>query len=286
MEHVSRRSFIKQSGVVAALASVGSITRCASQKAPVADKNIPLGVQLYSVRNECEKDLPKTLETIAKIGYQGVEFAGFYGYSAADLKKLLDDNGLLCCGSHTPFDALLPENFAATMEFNQTINNKYAVCPWIPEEKRVTLDDWKRLGAFFNELADKAAAFHIKIGYHNHDVEFKAVDGVKPWDVFAQNTNANVILQLDLGNAAIGGADAYQTLIAYPGRAITVHLKEYSATNPNAIIGEGDIPWNDVLKFCETQGGTEWYIIEEEKDVYPPLVAVEKCYNNFHALKG
>ena len=95
-----------------------------------------------------------------------------------------------------------------------------------------------------------------------------------------------MILQLDLGNCAHGGGNALETLKRYPGRATTIHLKEYSESNPDAMVGEGDIPWQEVLTFCETEGGTEWYIIEEEKDVYPPLVAVEKCYNNFQAFKA
>lgn len=283
MEKVSRRSFIKQSG--AALAAV-SVLGCQKQQTLTAPKTIPLGVQLYSVRTECEKDLPRTLEAVAKIGYQGVEFAGFYNYAAADLKKLLDDNGLKCCGSHTQLSAVSPENWDATVEFNHIIGNPYLVVPWIPEEMRTPVDKWKELADFFNELADKIKPHGMKIGYHNHDFEFKLTDGLVPWDVFAANTQPEVILQLDTGNASIGGADALKTLTAYPGRAVTIHLKEYSATNPNAIMGEGDIPWKEVLAFCETQGGTEWYIIEEEKDIYPPLVAIEKCFKNFMAIKA
>jgi sugar phosphate isomerase/epimerase len=82
-----------------------------------------------------------------------------------------------------------------------------------------------------------------------------------------------------------GGGDAIPYLKRYPGRAVTVHLKEYSATNKNAIVGEGDIPWEELLNLCETIGGTKWYIIEEEKDVYPPLEGVELCYKNFRKLR-
>jgi sugar phosphate isomerase/epimerase len=286
MEDVSRRSFIKQSGAALAAVSAVSLLGCQKKEALPAQKAIPLGVQLYSVRFECEKDLPKTLETVKKIGYQGVEFAGFYNYAAQDVKTLLDNNGLKCCGSHTQFPALSAENLEATIAFNHTIGNKYVVCPWIPEELRKSIDDWKKMGDFFNGLDEKLKPHGMRIGYHNHNMEFIAIDGQAPWDVFAAATHPDVILQLDTGNAASGGADAYQTLIKYPGRAVTIHLKEYSATNPNAIIGEGDMPWKEMLKFCETKGGTEWYIIEEEKEAYPPLVAIEKCYNNFQALKS
>lgn len=282
MKQQTRRTFLKESGaVVAAAALLGC-----QKKQSTPSTAIPLGVQLYSVRKECEQNLPATLEAVAKIGYQGVEFAGFYNYTAKDLKALLDANGLKCCGSHTPFDALLPENFEATVAFNHELGNKYLICPWLPEERRKTIDQWKELAEFFNELADKVKPHGMRIGYHNHHFEFQTLEGQLPWDVFATHTREDVILQLDTGNAASGGADAYQTLIKYPKRAVTIHLKEFSKSNPNAVLGEGDIPWKDVFTFCETQGGTEWYIVEEEKDIYPPLVAIERCYKNFKALKG
>ncbi|MDZ7346635.1 MAG: TIM barrel protein [candidate division KSB1 bacterium] len=282
MKQQTRRTFLKESGaVIAATALLGC-----QKKESTRSAAIPLGVQLYSVRKECEQNLPATLEAVAKIGYQGVEFAGFYNYSAKELKALLDANGLKCCGSHTPFDALQPENFEATVAFNHELGNKYLICPWLPEERRKTIDQWKELAAFFNELAEKAKPHGMRIGYHNHHIELQKLDGEQPWDVFAAHTREDVILQLDTGNAASGGADAYQTLIKYPKRAVTIHLKEFSQSNPNAVLGEGDIPWKDVFTFCETQGGTEWYIIEEEKEIYPPLVAIERCYKNFQALKG
>ncbi len=282
MKRVSRRDFVKQSSAVLAATSLVSWAGCSKQEA-AAKKDIPLGVQLYSVRTECEKDLPGTLKTIANIGYDGVEFAGFYGYEAADLKQLLDENRLRCCGSHTQLADLTPEKFDATVEFNKTIGNKYIIVPWLSEELR---SDWKQVAEKFNQLDEQLKPHGMKIGYHNHDFEFEPVNGELPWDIFAQNTNPDVILQLDTGNCEQGGGNAVETLKRYPGRATTIHLKEYSATNPDAIIGEGDIPWQEVLNFCETKGGTEWYIIEEEKEVYPPLVAIEKCYNNFQALKS
>ena len=141
MKRVSRREFVKQSSAALAATSLVSLVGCSKQEA-AATKTIPLGVQLYSVRTECEKDFPGTLQTIAKIGYDGVEFAGFYGYEAAEIKQLLDENGLKCCGSHTQLTALSPENFEATVEFNKTIGNKYLVVPWLPEEMR---SDWTKL---------------------------------------------------------------------------------------------------------------------------------------------
>src|SRR4030042_1048838 len=219
--NLSRRTFLKTTAAsIAAACAVGSGCN-GEMKLGKSKRKIPLGLQLYSVRAECEKDLPGTIKAVAGIGYQGVEFAGYYDYSAKDLRKLLDDNGLQCCGSHTQLDTLL--------------------------------------------------------GDHNPSHEFKPVDGQVPWDIFFGNTRKDVIMQFDTGNAMLGGGNAIPYLKRYPGRAVTVHLKEYSATNKNAVVGEGDIPWEELLNLCETIGGTKWYIIEEEKDVYPPLEAAERC---------
>jgi len=283
MQTITRRHFVKTSGALS-LASMNMFAGCSTQKTQT--KSIPLGVQLYSVRTECQKDFPKTLEAIAQIGYDGVEFAGYYDYEAKEIKQLLDDNALKCCGSHTQLDELSEDNFEATMEFNQTIGNSYVIVPWLPEEKRQSVDDWKKLAEFFTEFAEKVKPYGMRIGYHNHGFEFQSMDGQIPWDIFAVSTQNDVILQLDTGNCAHGGGDAYATLKRYPGRAVTIHLKEYSENNPDAILGEGDLPWQDIFTFCETEGGTEWYIIEEEKEIYPPIETIQKCYENFKALKS
>ncbi len=284
MEKLTRRQFVKTGSAVAAITSLGMLNRCAPKQAPA--KTIPVGVQLYSVRSEMAKDVPGTLEAMSKVGFKGVEFAGFFDYEAKDLRQLLDDNGLVCCGSHTPINTLADDLFDATIEYNKILGNKYIIVPWIAEQDRKTIDDWKKIAEKFNAWAEKLKAEGMFIGYHNHDFEFTAIDGQLPWDVFAQNTSSDVILQLDTANCGHGGADPLATLKRYPGRTKTIHLKEFSSTNENAILGEGDVPWKEVLAFCETQGGTEWYIIEEEKDTYPPIEAVSKCLQNLQALRA
>ena len=283
--NLSRRTFLKTTAAsIAAACAVGS--GCGGEmKLGKSKRNIPLGLQLYSVRTECEKDLPATIAAVAKMGYHGVEFAGYYDYSAKDLRKLLDDNGLKCCGSHTQLDTLLGDNLPKTIEFNKIIGNKYLIVPWLDPNKYSSAEGWKNAADMFNELAEKVEPHKMQVGYHNHSHEFKPVDGQVPWDIFFGNTRKDVIMQFDTGNAMQGGGDAIPYLKRYPGRAVTVHLKEYSATNKNAIVGEGDIPWEELLNLCETIGGTKWYIIEEEKDVYPPLKAAELCYKNFRKLR-
>ena len=247
-------------------------------------QKIPIGVQLYSVREDCKKDLPGTLKAVAKMGYLAVEFAGYYERSATELRKILDDNGLKCCGTHTQLDTILPDKLAATIEYNKTLGNRFLVVPWLKEELRKTREGWLALAKQFNQTAEKVKAAGMLVGYHNHDFEFKALDGELPWDTFFGNTNKDVVMQLDTGNALHGGGDPAPYLKKYPGRALSVHLKEYSKTNPKALIGEGDVKWPDVFDLCEKHGATEWYIVEQESYAYPPLECIDKCRQNLRKM--
>lgn len=239
--------------------------------------SIPIALQLYSVREDCKQDLPGTLKAVADMGYEGVEFAGYYDRSAEDLRAMLDDLGLICCGTHTGINTLLGDELDKTVAFNKTLGNPFLVVPGLPEEYRNSRDAWLRTAELFNEMSARARPLDMWVGYHNHHIEFAPMDGEMPWDTFFGNTVADVVMQLDSGNALHGGADVVPFLERYPGRALTVHLKEYSATNDKALIGEGDVRWDDVFSLCETSGGTQWYIVEQESYAYPPLECVDRC---------
>lgn len=284
--NLTRRGFLMSSAAsVAALCSMGPGCIKASSTAKQTKRAILIGLQLYSVRAECQKDLPGTIAAVAHMGYQGVEFAGYYDYQAKDIRKMLDGNNLKCCGTHTGLDTLSGDNLAKTIEFNQTLGNKYLIVPWLDPKTHISRAAWLKTANLFNELAEKVRPHGMRVGYHNHAHEFTPIDTETPWDILFGNTTQDVIMQIDTGNAMQGGADPIPYLKRYPGRAVTVHLKEFSATNKNAILGEGDINWKEVFLLCETIGGTEWYIVEEEKDVYPPLRAAELCLKNYRKLR-
>lgn len=274
---ITKREFLKLSvsGVLAACAGCKPLAEFSKKE---KNKNrIPVGVQLYSVRHECEKDLPGTIQAVAKMGYEGVEFAGYYGRDAKTLKMLLDDAGLLCCGTHTGIDTLLGDELQKTIEFNTTIGNKFLIVPGLPENYRRSRKDWQATADLFNELAEKVKPHGMQVGYHNHSIEFTPLDGELPWDTFFGRTKKEVIMQFDTGNAMGGGGDPVVFLTRYPGRATTVHLKAFSKAKPNAIIGDDELPWQTIFELCETIGRTQWYIVEYESDAYPPLVSIEKC---------
>jgi sugar phosphate isomerase/epimerase len=238
---------------------------------------IPIGLELYSVREDCARDLPGTLAAVARMGYEGVEFAGYHNRSAKELRQMLDDLGLKCCGTHTGFNTLMGDELPRTIEFNQTLGNRFLIVPGLPEERRNSRAAWLETARLMNEAAERAAPAGMRVGYHNHGVEFQPIDGELPWDLFFANTRPEVVMQLDFGNALHGGGDPIPYVERYPGRATTVHLKEYSATNDKALIGEGDVDWQRLFNLCETKGGTEWYIVEHETYAYPPLECVDRC---------
>ncbi len=269
---ISRRAF----GLAAGAGFAGIL--------PAAKKKIPIGVQLYSVRELCKQDFEGTVAGVAKLGYKGVEFAGYYGRSAAELKKMLDANGLKCCGTHIGIDNILGDKLAETIEFNKTIGNQFLIVPGLPEKYRASRQAWLETAKIFNEASEKVRAQGLYVGYHNHTAEFKLLDGERPWDTFFKNTVKDVVMQLDIGHAVHGGADPVQLLKQYPGRALTVHAKEWSPAKKDALIGDGEVKWVEVFKACETVGGTRWYIVEEESGAYPGLTGIEESLKRLHKM--
>jgi sugar phosphate isomerase/epimerase len=250
---------------------------------------IKIALQLWSVREECARNLEGTLKAIADMGYEGVEFAGYYGRKANDLKRILDDLGLKVAGTHIPIDTLLGERLRETIEFNQILGNKYLIVPGLPESMRNTKSAWLNTAKLMNEISDKLKPESMLIGYHNHAIEFQPINGEVPWYIFFDATKPDVVMQLDTGNAMRGGVSPegiLEIIKRYPGRAKTIHLKEYSRKNEKALIGEGEIKWKELINLCESIGGTEWYIIEQETYAYPPLECAKRCIENLKAIIG
>ncbi|HNQ89751.1 MAG TPA: sugar phosphate isomerase/epimerase [Verrucomicrobiota bacterium] len=270
---LSKRDFLRLSTGTLLACAAGLPASCASAG---KDKKIPVGLQLYSVREDCAKDLVKTVTAVARMGYRGVEFAGYHGRDAKTLRRLLDDVGVVCCGTHIGLDTLLGDNLPQTIEFNQTLGNRFLIVPGLDAKHTSSRQAWLNTARLFNEIAEKVKPHGMRVGYHNHTTEFHPLDGELPWDTFFGNTRKDVVMQFDTGNAMHGGGDATVYLKRYPGRAATVHIKPFSKSKPNALLGDDELPWPDIFRLCETIGNTEWYIVEYESDAYPPLISVEK----------
>jgi sugar phosphate isomerase/epimerase len=272
----SRRQFLQVSALGLAGASFG-LAGCITGKS-CCKKKIPVGVQLYSVKEDCKKDFPGTIAAIAKMGYAGVEFAGYWNYSAKDIRAMLDSNGIVACGSHTPSEMVLsPEKLKATIEFNQIIGNKFII---VPDMTGATEAIWIQKAKLFNDIAAQLAPLGLSIGYHSHWHDFKAVEGKLPWEMFGEHTDPAVIMQLDTSNCCDGGGDPVTELKKFPGRTRSIHIKP-NGGGAEAVICEDKIDWTDVFEICESTGGTQWYVVEHETSK-APLATVERT---FAALK-
>jgi len=278
----SRREFLKTSAATAAFTGLNPASLFAADD--YGGNKIPFGLQLYSVRNECAKDLPGTIAAVAKMGYKAVEFAGYHGRDAKTLRQMLDDNGLKCCGTHIPLDTMLGDNLAKTVEFNQTLGNQFLIVASLPGKYTKTRQTWEEAADRFSEVADKLKPHGMRTGYHNHNIEFKPLPGESelPWDIFFNRAKKEVVIQFDMGNGMADGGDPMIYLKKHPGRVASVHVKPFSRKKPNALIGDDEQPWKEIFNLCETVAGVEWYIIEYESDAYTPLVSVQKTLEVMH----
>jgi len=278
---MNRRHFLKTGAGVAAL---GMSFQGLSQVVRAADdvKKIPIAVQVYSVRNEAAKDVAGALKIIAEIGYKGVEFAGYYGKKAEDLRKMLDDNGLVCCGTHTGVETLLGDEFKKTVEFNKILGNKYLIIPGGLEHALETREGARMTTYLMNELVDKCTEHEMFTGFHAHGGDMKKVDDTTPWDRLFSQTKKEFVMQVDAGNMLGGGANPIASLKRYPGRAKTVHLKTWGG-NRDTVIGDDKVDWPAFFEACETVGGTEWYIVEHETGTNP-FESIKGCFEGLKKL--
>ncbi len=228
------------------------------------------------------------LKEVSKIGYDGIEFAGYYNKSPQELKKMLDDLNLKVAGTHLGINTLLGDELKKTVEFNQILGNKYLIVPGLPEEMRSSNAKWLETAKLFNQISYEVGKAGLYVGYHNHHIEFEKKEGNEtPFDVFFQNTDTRVLMQFDVGNAMHAGItndDVSKIIKSYPKRALTIHAKEYSSKNDKALVGEREVNWRDFIKLCSSIGDTEWYIIEQESYAFPPLKCIKKCYDNLRKI--
>ena len=289
--NLTRRSFIgamSAAGAACALPSLGALK-------PVGN----VALQLYSIRDYIRKNgIEKALADVAAIGYKGVEFAGYWGKNAKQLKKILDDNGLVACGTHVGRGDFGPDKVKATCEFNLEFGNTTIICPGggnFPG-KGQNLDDFlKMLVEYYNKAAVDAAKFGCKIGRHNHTGEFdrKLKDGTTYWDYFFSNTTKNVCMQQDVGWTTCAGYDPCEQYVKYPGRSPSLHAKENGMGKGvkkfDAILGQPGQPgakgvdWDKLFKAAD-KDGVKWWVVECERHA-GSLAAVKPSFE-FLKAKG
>ncbi|AIE83854.1 sugar phosphate isomerase/epimerase family protein [Fimbriimonas ginsengisoli] len=236
--------------------------------------SIPIALQIYSVRQDAEKDLFGVLKEVARMGYAGVEFAGYYGHDAAEIRKVLDDLGLKAEGTHTGIHELSDDRIGATIDVHHALGANFVIVPWLPEDARNSVDACKATGDKLTAISEKLRGAGLRAGFHAHEGDMHPIDGGKSaWYLLADATPADFIMQYDTSNGMAGGADPVQPILDLPGRSASVHLKEAN----DLIIGEGPIPWDGVFKASEGVGGVEWYVVEHEAPTGNAMQSVELC---------
>lgn len=292
----SRRTFLRNSALAAAGASFfpNEIFATASKAKKL------LGVQLYSVRADMEKDPMNTLKAVAAMGYKNVEHANyvnrkFYGWSATEFKKVLGDLGLNMPSGHTVMNKdhwdeskkEFTDKWKYTVEDAAVLGQQFVISPWLDETWRKNEDDLKRYMDVFNKSGELCKKSGMKFGYHNHDFEFSQKMGdTTVFDIILTNTDpALVAMQLDIGNMYNAGALAADILKKYPKRFESMHVKdEIKGTEgherfESTILGTGVIPVLDVVKLGDTAGGTIHFIIEQESyQGKSPLDCIKEDY--------
>lgn len=279
-EPVSRRTFLTLAAAAAPLAATVF----------TQSKTVPIGLELYSVRGELKKDLNGTVAAVAKIGYQVVEFYSPYFEwtvpQAKEVRALLDDLGIKCLSTHNGGASIAPDGLQKAIELNQIIGSRYII---LAGPGRVSgVDGWKSLAERLTNAAEKLRAVGMFTGFHNHQLEWRPVDGQRPMDILAAGTPKEVALQLDCGTCVEAGADPVAWIKANPGRIKSTHLKDWSAGRGYAVaFSEGDVPWKTLLDAAETIGGVEYHLIEQEvAGTEGELAMVRRCLENYKKLRA
>ncbi|RXZ78791.1 sugar phosphate isomerase/epimerase [Paenibacillaceae bacterium] len=239
-----------------------------------------IGLQLYTVREETANDFAGTLTKVAEMGYEGVEFAGYGGLSAEEMKALLEKLGLKAIGSHIGLERLegqLEEEIA----YLKTIGAKYAICPYVGDDRRADEEAWKTLIGKLDEFGEVFAKNGLQFCYHNHAFEFEAkVDGKFVFDAMYDRVSPERLqVEIDLGWVQYAGQDPLEYVAAYKGRLPLLHLKDFRegpADQPidTVELGNGDLDLPQLISAAE-QADVEWIIVEQDRCANPPLESVQ-----------
>jgi len=278
---LSRRSFLAMSAALPwALRGVALGANSAAA--------IPVGLELYSVREALKKDPEGTVRSVAAMGYQAVEFyAPYFEWSEAQVKqmrKLMDDLGIKCYSTHNNEDYFAAKNIERVRDLNLILGCKYVVMAWTEPGKG--LDGWKAVAGELNAATEKLEPAGLKAGYHNHQAEWAPVGGQRPMDLLAKETKPSVMLQLDVGTCLEGGADPVAWIRANPGRIRSIHCKEWSrdpAAAYKTLFGEGVADWKGIFSAAESVGGVEYYLVEQEGSRYSEMETAQRCLQGFRA---
>ena len=258
-----------------------------------ARKQMPIGIQLYSVRGELRKDLNATVTAVAKMGFDGVEFyAPYFEWDAArakEVRTLLDGLGLKCFSTHNSAKAFEAASLPKAIELNHILGSQSVVMAH-PGKVEGGESGWKKVAENLNKASDILKPAKLSAGYHNHNPEFRPIDGGKsPIAILTANTVKAVKLQLDVANCLDSGGDPVAFLRQNAGRVESLHVKDWTSEGGKAyrvILGDGIGKWGAIFDAAESVGGARYYLIEQEECDHPQMEAAKLSLDAFRKLHG
>jgi sugar phosphate isomerase/epimerase len=275
-----RRSFLSTCGA----ALLGAACTRAGNSLP-GQRLERIGVQLYSVRRDLARDFEGTLARIADVGYHEVEFAGYHGKSASEVRAVLARLGLAAPSSHVSLDVFRREGDAAIAAATE-VGHRYLVVPWIDVAERRSLDDYRRIAEELNRIGEKVRAGGMQLAYHNHDFELAMIEGSVPLDLLIERTDPNLlVLELDLYWVTKAGADPLTYISRHPGRVHLVHVKDSAGAPEHRMVdvGQGTIDFARIFARREQAGIRHAFV--EHDDPANPLETLRVSYEHLARLR-
>jgi sugar phosphate isomerase/epimerase len=285
-----RRAFLAAFGSAALALSSRSLIACAApaddsagDSSAGARRKLPrLGLQLYTVRDQMQKDLPGTLARVAEIGYRDVEFAGYFGRKPEEIRALLDQHKLRAPSAHVGLP-VLGESWTRVLNDAKIVGHEYVVAPWIPQEARGGADAYRRFADLFNRAAQQAKDAGLRFAYHNHDFEFATVDGgAVPMEILLDNTDKSLVeYEMDLYWVVKAGRDPIALLDRYPGRFALVHVKDATAAPERTIteVGSGTIDFKRIFAHDADHGAHIKYFFVEHDQPKDAFASAKQSYD-------
>lgn len=286
MEFQDRRKFLK----VTALSALGAVAMRygfyanAAQKTANIKSNI--GVQIYSIRDSMNKDVPGSLKQVADIGYKYLELAGysdgkFYGHTPEEFKKMVNDMGMEIISSHTIVET---KDAEAIAEAHAKLGVKYCVQPVSGGKNTLSADSYKKYVSELNAIGNVMKKNNIQFGYHNHDFEFKKVDGITPYtDILLAESDPKLLtFEIDIYWATRAGFEPVKLFREFPGRFELFHMKDMEAGEDKffAPVGEGVINFEEILKNKETAGMKYMFVEQDSTRDGKAMDAIAKSFSN------
>ena len=275
--------------VISRRAFLGSMAAVPLAAAVALPGQIPVGLELYSVRGELKKDLMGTVRGVAKMGYQCMEFySPYYDWTpeyARQVRAELDELGIHCYSTHNDLQSFTAQGMGKAIDLNKILGTRYIVLAY-PGNMN-SLNDWKGVAETLNKANDTMKGQGLHAGYHNHDAEWKPVEGQKPMELLAVALDKSIMLQLDVGTCLATGNDPVAWINRNPGRIRSMHVKDWSPDKGYKVLtGEGIGQWKKIFAAAEKTGGIKYYLIEQEGSDYSEMETVQRCLAAFHKLHG